>query len=140
MRPHQKGIAMAYLDLDPSYGAQAADRADTGAARTATPAFSPLEWSVIWLARRDPVSSLDGPSRFSRAIGSLFGLGANSRLADPSLEAVRRIAVHAWRRGFALPLGEIERFIAAGFSEPHLELLVGSITGMRVESGRKVSA
>lgn len=125
---------MAYLDIDNLFaspsGARAADTVD--AAAPLTTGFSALEWSVIALAKRDTLRSLAGPSRISRAIGSLFGLGTASRLADPQLEALRRIAVYAWRRGFALPMAEIEQFLAAGYHESQLETLVVSVTGMRV--------
>jgi hypothetical protein len=49
-------------------------------------------------------------------------------------EALRRLAVYAWRRGFALPTGEIARFLDAGYTEAQIETLVISITGMRVGS------
>ena len=76
--------------------------------------------------QRDTLRSLEGASRMSRALGSLFGLGTASRLADSRLEALRRAAVYAWRRGFALPMAEIDRFKAAGFVEAQLETLVVS--------------
>jgi len=78
--------------------------------------FSPLEWTVIALARRDQISSLSEPGPIARALGSLFGLGRQSSLADPQLEALRRLAVHAWHKGYKLPVSEIKRFFAAGFS------------------------
>ena len=68
----------------------------------------------------------------SRAIGSLFGFGTTSRLADPKLEALRRVAVYAWRRGYALPQVEIDRFVEAGFTIEQAETLVASVTGDRV--------
>ncbi|MET0375132.1 MAG: hypothetical protein ABW128_12870 [Rhizorhabdus sp.] len=83
--------------------------------------------------------SLSGPSRISRAMGSLFGLSTASRLADPRLEALRRMAVYAWRRGFALPIAEIQGFLAAGFVEAQIETLVESVTGMRVGAQQKRS-
>lgn len=68
----------------------------------------------------------------SRALGSLFGRGPSSRLADPKLEALRRAAVLARHRGFALPMSEIHHFHSVGFSEAQMETLVTSVTGMRV--------
>lgn len=121
---------MAYLDLHNLYQTPA---------RTAAPGpvpepagFSALEWSVVVLARRDPLRSLGQPGRVARAMGSLFGLAATSRLADPRLEALRRIAVYVWHHGFAVPLPEIDRFAAAGFTATQLETLVASETGVRV--------
>jgi hypothetical protein len=146
---------MAYLDLDTHFAAPCGTRntarvaaaapvnpaanlaADLGAdlaghAADETAGFSALEWSVIALARRDTLRSLASPGAVSRAMGGLFGLGSRSQLADPRLEALRRMAVYAWRRGFALPMTEIRAFLAAGFVEAQMETLVVSVTGMRV--------
>ena len=130
---------MAYLDLDNMFAAPARSRADAPAAEL--PGFTALEWSVIALAKNDTLGSLATPGRVSRAIGGVFGLSTKSRLADPRLEALRRLAVHAWRRGFALPMQEIRNFVAAGFSEGQLETLVTSVTGVRVgTNGRERAA
>jgi hypothetical protein len=115
--PHlaSKDRPMAYLDLDQPFAAPAGGRI---AQRSAT-----------------LVADLPGfstPSRLSRALGSLFGLGTASKLADPKLEALRRMAVYAWRYGFALPMAEIDSFVAAGFDERQIETMVTSITGTRI--------
>jgi len=150
---------MAYLDLDTHFAAPCGTRntARVAAAAPVNPAanlaadlaadlvvdlagdaadetagFSALEWSVIALAKRDTLRSLASPGAVSRAMGGLFGLGSRSQLADPRLEALRRMAVYAWRRGFALPMTEIRAFLAAGFVEAQMETLVVSVTGMRV--------
>jgi hypothetical protein len=125
---------MAYLDLDNMFAAPCGASATLETRGVAEPVsgFSALEWSVIALAKRDTLRSLESASRISRALGSLFGLGTASQLADPRLEALRRAAVYAWRRGFALPMTEIDRFREAGFVDEQLETLVVSVTGMRV--------
>ena len=127
---------MAYLDLDNMFTTPFGSRTQAAcpAADVAATAsgFSALEWSVIALATGDTLRSLSEPGAISRAMGGLFGLGTTSRLADPRLEALRRMAVHAWRRGFALPMTEIHNFLAAGFVEAQIETLVVSVTGMRV--------
>ena len=102
--------------------------------------FSPLEWTVIALARRDQISSLSEPGPVARALGSLFGLGRQSMLADPQLEALRRLAVHAWHKGYKLPVSEIKRFIAAGFSSGQYETLLASVANKRVERRRRLAA
>lgn len=125
---------MAYLDIDNMYAAPVRSRA-TGTAPAAggeATGFSAIEWSVIAVSRRDSLSSLRDPSRMSRALGGLFGIGATSRLADSKLEALRRLAVHAWRRGYALPQAEIDRFVDAGFTLSQAETLVASVTGDRI--------
>ena len=119
---------MAYLDIDDMYAAPVARPAVVRPAVTAPAGFSALEWSVIALAKRDSIASLGTPSRMSRALGSLFGFGETSRLAEPRLEALRRVAVYAWRRGHALPLSEIGLFTAAGFTMAQVETLVASVT------------
>ena len=122
---------MAYLDIDNMFAAPVRSR---GAQKVAAEesGFSALEWSVIAVSRRDGIASLEEPSRVSRALGSLFGFGTTSRLADPKLEALRRVAVYAWRRGYALPQAEIDRFVEAGFTIDQAETLVASVTGDRV--------
>jgi hypothetical protein len=123
---------VAYLDLDNMFPAPARSRSVAPTATSALPGFSALEWSVIALAKNDTLGSLAIPGRLSRALGGVFGLSTASRLADPKLEALRRLSIHAWRRGFALPMAEIDRFVAAGFAEAQIETLVTSITGQRI--------
>jgi len=130
---------MAYLDLDNMFAAPAGSRSATAAAAP-TAGFSALEWSVIALAKRDGLGSLAKPGKMSRAIRSLFGVGTASRLADHRLEALRRLAVHAWHRGFALPTTEIHRFISAGFTEAQIETLVVSVTGLRAGGQQRGAA
>jgi len=102
--------------------------------------FSPLEWTVVALAQRDHVSSLNEPGPVARALGGLFGLGRQSTLADPHLEALRRLAVHAWHKGYKLPVSEIRRFLAAGFSAGQYETLLASVSLKRLERRRSVAA
>jgi hypothetical protein len=89
--------------------------------------FSALEWLVIALARRDSVRSLRTPGRFGRAIAHLFGSRIESPLADQRLEALRRLAVFAWRDSFNVPRSELAAFRKAGFSADHAELLLESV-------------
>jgi hypothetical protein len=74
---------MTRWDMETMLAAPAADR-KTG--------FSALEWSVIALPKRDTIDSLAQPGRLSRPAGGLFGSGMRPRLADPRLEALRRLA------------------------------------------------
>lgn len=131
---------MAYLDLDNAFASPAGASAVAPVAEAIAdlPGFSALEWSVIALAKRDPLRSLSRPGRMARAMGGLFGLGTRSRLADERLEALRRLAVHAWHHGFALPMREIEAFVAAGFDKRQVETLVASVTGVRIGKEKTV--
>lgn len=119
---------MAYLGIEEMYSGPAADL--NGATETGVSSgFSALEWSVIALAKNDSINSLKAPGRMSRALGGLFGRGVNSRLAEPRLETLRRVAVYAWRRGYALPASEVAAFLRTGFSMAQAEVLVASVTG-----------
>ena len=120
---------MAYYDINAPFAAPVTSRSQTV---TAIAGFSALEWSVVALSQRDTLRSLATPGRMSRALGSVFGRGTASRLADPKLEALRRAAVYARYRGYALPITEIRNFHENGFSEAQMETLVTSVTGLRV--------
>lgn len=100
--------------------------------------FTALEWQVVALAQRDRLSTLETPGRLSLALATVFGFKRiNPELADPALEALRRIAVLAWHRGFALPESAITAFRAAGYSDDQLETLLGSIGAGRLARKRK---
>ncbi len=114
----------------------------TPAARIEEPArpksFSNLHWSVIALARRDPVSSVARGGVLAR-IAAWFGLRQPSRLADDRLEALRRIAVLAWRDGYLIDADEISRFLQAGFDLTQYELLQRWVRDTRLQ-GREQQA
>ena len=135
---------MAYYDINHPFAAPVATRTQTAsaaacAAPTTSPAsgFSALEWSVIAIAQRDTLRSLGTPGRMSRALGTVFGLGTASRLADPKLEALRRIAVLSWRRGYAIASAEVKAFLASGYSPAFYELVVDTIAAARQAESRR---
>ena len=103
----------------------------------AKPALTALEWSVVALAERDSMASLRAPSRVSIALAAIFGGTTDNRLADPRLEALRRVSVHAWYHGFAIPESEVESFHAAGFDAEQLELVITSISRGRSQRRRR---
>jgi hypothetical protein len=129
---------MAYIEPAAAFaaGTSQAVSADWAMSGEAT-GFSALEWTVIALARRDRLSSLESPGPVARAFGGLFGLGRQSSLADPRLEALRRFAVHAWHKGYTLPVSEIKRFLSTGFSAAQLETLLASVSSQRARPRRK---
>jgi hypothetical protein len=102
------------------------------------PRFSALEWSVVAIAQHDTLSSLNAPGRIAVALGALFGERQNPRLADSRLEALRRMAVLAWHRGYSVPVAEIKAFFAAGFTSHHYETLLASISRGRAARQRKI--
>lgn len=93
--------------------------------------FSPLEWLVIALARGDRLSSLRTPGRIASALSLLFGSSTEPRLANPQLEALRRLAVLAWHHGYNVPPSALAAFHAAGFSTGQAETLLDSVLGQR---------
>lgn len=144
---------MAFIDFSSALGCSAtsskvercsaADAQRTGShAGISSPvvndaSLSALEWLVVSLARRDRLSSLRTPGRMASAMGVLFGQRPNPRLADPKLEALRRLAVYAWHQGFAVPVSAVKAFVAAGYTSNHYELLLASISKARL---RRVGA
>jgi hypothetical protein len=129
---------MAYVDFSNQMTVQ------TGLQQVAAPAvpeerLSALEWAVVALARRDRVASLKAPGPLSIALGKVFGsAGRGPHLADPRLEALRRIAVLTWHKGFAIPAREVDRFVSAGFSLGQYETLATSIGISRTQRGAAV--
>src|SRR5215218_5452233 len=88
--------------------------------------FSPLEWSVIRLARIDRLWTIRSPGRIGRFWNWLAGRG-NPELANPQLEALRKMAVLSWHYGFTVAGVAVADFISAGFSLAQYELLVSRI-------------
>lgn len=101
--------------------------------------LSALEWSVVALAERDPLSSIREPSRFISALGSIFGVKRPNRLANEGLEALRRIAILAWHYGWNVPKSELAAFLAAGFSTDQFELIQTSIGQARAARRRRTA-
>lgn len=93
--------------------------------------FSPLEWRIVHLARNDGIRSLREPGRWARLNRLIFGERSDPRLADGRLEALRRIAVEAWHRGYALHPARIAAFLSAGFTYTQLERLLADIAATR---------
>lgn len=119
---------MAYMNFTALQGSAIEPPAAIVQPRTRS-GLSALEWQVVALAQRDRLSSLEEPSRISVALGTIFGSKRhNPRLADDKLETLRRIAVLAWHRGYALPPAELRAFHAAGFTADQLETLLASIS------------
>jgi hypothetical protein len=118
---------MAYLDLTLDLPALVGE----APAPAAPTRFSALEWQVVALSRRDRPSSLRRPSRIALALGSVLRVH-DPRLADPRLEALRRIAVLSWRKGYAIAPAEVRAFVDAGFTLAQYDLLLDSISVARM--------
>lgn len=130
---------LAFAQPDLAY-APVTGPATTGPAIRALPEparFSALEWSVVAMAERDKLSTLRSPGRMAVALGSLFGDRRNPGLADPKLEALRRLAVLTWHHGYRVADSAVRAFAAAGFTPDHYELLTGSIITARAKRDRR---
>ena len=128
---------MAYLDLAQTFTVDSSTPVADVVLEEPVARLSPLEWSVVALARRDRLSSLAQPGAISMAMGRLFGTSNNPRLADPRLEALRRLAVQAWHRGYVVPKSEIKSFLEAGFTLEHFETILASISKDRLVRRRR---
>jgi hypothetical protein len=99
-----------------------------------SPDLTALEWSVVALARGDRRSTLREPGPFANAAAVLFGRRQNPRLADPRLEALRRVAVLLWHDGSLLPDAEFDALMAAGFTLAQFDRLTVHIARRSVGS------
>jgi hypothetical protein len=113
---------MAYLDVRDGFA-----NATPISASPMPAVFERGEWEVIVLAQRDDLASLRAPGWLARTFAKLFGGNPDRRLASPRLEALRRLAVHAWHHGYAVPVSAMKAFKDAGFSPDQLELLLASV-------------
>jgi hypothetical protein len=100
-------------------------------------ALSPIEWSIVAVAQRYSLGSLQEPGRIAAALTGLFGGSSGRKVPDPRLEALRRIAVLAWHRGWRVPTSELRAFVAAGFSLDQYELVQNSIARGRAARSRR---
>ncbi len=107
-----------------------AESAAEAVIRPATDPFTRDEWSVIDLAEKDGVWSLHGESHFARVMRLLFGIEIGRPLANPRLESLRRLAVRAWRHK-PIDRDTLAEFIAAGFSQRHVEILFQNVARHR---------
>jgi hypothetical protein len=140
----QGDIGMAFLDFRTAElsGSIGGARWISSELEAPAPArsFSPLEWLVIALAERDHIGSLEVPGRIAMALGRIFGSRDEPRLADPRLEALRRLAVLAWHRGFNVPPSELAAFQSAGFTTGHAETLLQTVLARRATRRSRKSA
>lgn len=128
---------MAYLEFAPAGGAPALDAAVTPKHFTPARELTALEWTVVELAQRDRMSSIERPGAIARFARRLFGLPVKTSLSSPRLEALRRIAVLSWYRGFSVAPAEVRAFVAAGFTLDQYETLLARINAVRVSLPRR---
>lgn len=135
---------MAYIAFQELGGSTAVDRADridpiADPVPAGTDRLTPLEWSVVRIARKDGLGSLRRPGRIASVLRALFRQ-PNPMLADGRLEALRRIAVLTWRYGYTVPSREVRAFIDAGFTPGQYEAMVDRVGATRTISPRPAGA
>lgn len=129
---------MAYLARIEPHDAQPVALPAANDAMLAKPDFSPLEWSVIRLARIDRLWTIRTAGRPRRLWNWLLGRG-NPELANPKLEALRKMAVLTWHFGFTVPGDDVAAFLSAGFTADQYELMAGSINAA-LSAPRRIAA
>jgi hypothetical protein len=67
----------------------------------------------------------------------LVGARVSNALSDARLEALRRIAVLSWYRGYAVAPADVRAFLAAGFTTDHYDLLLARISAARANLPRR---
>ena len=118
---------MAFLNRIEAQDAQPITLPAIVANDDARPDFSPLEWSVIRLARVDRLWTIRAAGRLRRFWNGLLGRG-NPQLANKRLEALRRMAVLSWHYSFSVPGQDVADFLSAGFTPDQYELMVTRIS------------
>lgn len=120
---------MAYLNFATLQGSPIATPDDVTAAPRTRTGLSALEWQVVAIAQHDRLSSLEKPGKLATALTMIFGgQRPNPELADSRLEALRRLAVCAWHKGYTVPRAAIRAFHEAGFTTEQYETLLASIS------------
>ena len=113
-----------------SVGSMPRSNSDTAAS------LSDLEWSIVDMARSDGLSSLRQPGRLRKIIYAIFGLKPVNQLANERLEALRRVAVQAWRYRWNIAQEHLQALYSAGYSQDHFELIQRRIANARSARNR----
>lgn len=95
--------------------------------------ITPLEWRVVELAEADGRKSLLPERKRGWFARLIFGPQPPSRqLASERLEALRRLAVHAWHDGYLLPVSAIKDAMQAGYTELQAGRVIDRIVERRI--------
>jgi hypothetical protein len=88
------------------------------------------EWSVVELARRDSIWSLNPDGLIQRLVRIAFGLTFGQPLANERLEALRRFAVVAWNRT-QVGADWVCQLMAAGFTLADARMVLDYVSRRR---------
>ena len=89
-----------------------------------------MNWNVIDMAREDGPRSLKPDGFLARLGRGLFGASIPRKLANDSLEALRRFSVRAWFWDF-VPAGELRAFMEAGYTRTDARRILSYIAHHR---------
>ena len=89
-----------------------------------------LDWRVINMAKDDPPRSINPDGHFSRFLRDFFGLPVTRKLANESLEALRRFCVRAWHWDF-VRIKDVQSLADAGYSSADLRQILAHIAAHR---------
>ena len=129
---------MAYLEFAPAGGGLSDRAAFAPRSFSPTPGdLTALEWTVVDLAQRDSLASVERPGTIGRFARWAVGMAPRNPLSSPRLEALRRIAVLSWYRGFAVAPAEVRAFLAAGYTIDQYETLLAHIGARRADLPRR---
>ena len=108
---------MAYLQQPSSFLDQASEvsAADLFSSGSEALLFSPLELTVLRMARTESLASARDHGLMRRGLGRFFGLPPVNALADERLEALRRFAIIVRCRSGQLAK-HVPEFLARGFT------------------------
>jgi hypothetical protein len=130
---------MAYLDTSQVFSQRNAFSVempeDFASTLPETDSFQPVEWAVIALAQHDSLATLRATRR-SKLGRLLFGQPRRYNLTDERLEALRWLAVEAWHQPLAISSPALGGFIAAGFTNAQLALLLRTTGALRAIAGQ----
>ncbi|SLK01065.1 hypothetical protein [Novosphingobium mathurense] len=123
---------MAFIDFTdaaPEALSAPADRSVQEARRyLSVSALSDLEHRIVELARSDSLETLRPQRKRSWLARLILGPQPISPvLANERLEALRRLAVQAWHKGFTLPVSAVRDAQAAGYSEAQVGAVIDTI-------------
>ena len=108
---------MAYLDLSDPERWMLAPQAVT------VPSFDKLDKAALDVAAHDGLATLGG--RWTRLVGQLLGLRLATPLADPRLEALRRLGVAARLGTRRIVEREVDRARTRGFTTFQIDAVLG---------------
>lgn len=109
-------------------------------ARGSSDPLTALERRIIELARHDGLETLRPERKRGWLARLILGpASASPTLANERLEALRRLAVQTWHKGYTLPASALREAQAAGFDEGQIGAVIDSIGRARA-SVRRLAA